>query len=124
MGSQRITSKLGSSDIFHDSINPVAPANPQNVAMSAKLTTLTGKIQERFDSLGVTYEGTSNGSAGLITSEAGRISTPKFLSEKCSLKKPNPRGARLINSMPRSWMMKRVCTITERDIMTRGRVFG
>ena len=46
--------------------------------MSAKLTTLTGKIQERFDSLGVTYEGTSNGSAGLITSEAGKINVPEL----------------------------------------------
>ena len=78
MGSQRITSKLGSSDIFHDLINPVAPANPQNMAMSAKQTTLTGKIQERFDSLGVTYEGTSNGSTGLITSEAGKIKVPEL----------------------------------------------
>jgi len=37
---------------------------------------LTGKIKERFDSLGVVYKGTSQGSTGMITSTAGKITTP------------------------------------------------
>ena len=78
MGSQRITSKLGSSEIFHDSVNPIAPANPHNLAMAAKLSTQNAMIQNRFDSLGVVYRGISQGSAGLITSIAGRIASPQL----------------------------------------------
>jgi len=75
MGSQRIVSKLGSSDIF-TLRNPLTDttANKQNFV--PKLTDLTGKIKVRYDSLGVVYKGTSQGSAGLITSTAGRIPTP------------------------------------------------
>jgi RHS repeat-associated protein len=71
-------SKLGSSEIFHDTVNPIATSNPANVAMTAKLTNLTGKIQMRFDSLGVIYRGTPQGSAGLVTSETGRINSPQM----------------------------------------------
>jgi RHS repeat-associated protein len=78
IGSQRIMSKLGSSEIFHDTVNPIASSNPANIAMTAKLTNLTGKIQMRFDSLGVIYRGTPQGSAGLVTSETGRINTPQM----------------------------------------------
>jgi RHS repeat-associated protein len=72
MGSQRIVSKLGSSDIFTIR-NPLTDttANKQNFV--PKLTDLTGKIKVRYDSLGVVYNGTSQGSAGLITSPSGRI---------------------------------------------------
>ena len=55
MGSQRIVSKLGSSDIFTIR-NPLTDttANKQNFV--PKLTDLTGKIKVRYDSLGVVYE--------------------------------------------------------------------
>ena len=55
MGSQRIISKLGSSDIFTIR-NPLTDttANKQNFV--PKLTDLTGKIKVRYDSLGVVYE--------------------------------------------------------------------
>ena len=55
MGSQRIVSKLGSSDIF-TLRNPLTDttANKQNFV--PKLTDLTGKIKVRYDSLGVVYE--------------------------------------------------------------------
>ena len=61
MGSQRIVSKLGSSDIFTIR-NPLTDttANKQNFV--PKLTDLTGKIKVRYDSLGVVYKGTSQGS--------------------------------------------------------------
>jgi len=75
MGSQRIVSKLGSSDIFTIR-NPLTDttANKQNFV--PKLTDLTGKIKVRYDSLGVVYKGTSQGSVGMITSTAGKIPTP------------------------------------------------
>jgi RHS repeat-associated protein len=75
MGSQRIVSKLGSSDIFTIR-NPLTDttANKQNFV--PKLNDLTGKIKVRYDSLGVVYKGVSQGNAGLITSTAGRITTP------------------------------------------------
>ncbi len=69
MGSQRITSKLGSSDIFASS--PVNTSDQQS-----KYADQTSKIKTRYDSLGVVYRGTPQGSAGLITSAAGRIATP------------------------------------------------
>ena len=75
MGSQRIVSKLGSSDIFTIR-NPLTDttANKQNFV--PKLTDLTGKIKVRYDSLGVVYKGTSQGNVGMITSTAGKIPTP------------------------------------------------
>ncbi len=77
IGSQRITSKLGSSDIFDGSNrNPLTDATANNQNYASKLSDLTTKIKTRYDSLGVVYRGTSQGSAGLITSAAGRIATP------------------------------------------------
>ena len=75
MGSQRIVSKLGSSDIFTIR-NPLTDTTANNQNFVPKLTDLTGKIKVRFDSLGVVYKGTSQGNVGMITSTAGRIPTP------------------------------------------------
>ncbi len=69
IGSQRITSKLCGSDIFATS-----PVNTSD--LQSKYADLTSKIKTRYDSLGVVYKGTLQGSAGLITSAAGRIATP------------------------------------------------
>jgi len=74
IGSQRIVSKLGSSDIF--AVNPT-DASITKAGIGTNYTTkyadLTGKIKTRFDSLGVTYRGTDNAGAGLVTSLSGRI---------------------------------------------------
>jgi len=75
MGSQRIVSKLGSSDIFTIR-NPLTDTTANKQNFIPKLNELTGKIKARYDSLGVAYKGISQGNAGLITSIEGRISTP------------------------------------------------
>ena len=60
IGSQRIVSKLASSDIFN-----VSPVNTSDLKL--KYTQLTSKIKERYDSLGVNYKGTEvTGGTGLI----------------------------------------------------------
>jgi len=74
IGSQRIMSKLGSSDIF--AASPLSRAKAGSKDFTAKYADLTGKIKNRYDSLGVTYSGTDNAGAGMITSTAGRIPTP------------------------------------------------
>ena len=61
LGSQRIVSKLASSDIFN-----VSPVNTTDLKL--KYTQLTSKIKERYDSLGVNYKGTEvTGGTGLIS---------------------------------------------------------
>ncbi len=60
MGSQRITSKVSNSGIF--TVSPVKDT------LQAKYATLTTKIKERFDTLGVTYSG--------IQQTGGLVSTP------------------------------------------------
>jgi len=75
MGSQRIVSKLGSSDIFTIR-NPLTDTTANKQNFIPKLNELTGKIKARYDSLGVAYKGISQGNAGLITSIEGRIPTP------------------------------------------------
>jgi RHS repeat-associated protein len=74
LGSQRIVSKLGSSDIF--SASPLTAVKAYSKDFTAKYADLTGKIKTRYDSLGVTYRGIDNAGAGMITSIAGRIPTP------------------------------------------------
>jgi RHS repeat-associated protein len=59
VGSQRITSKVSNSGIF--------TASPVKDTLQAKYATLTTKIKERFDSLGVAYNGTAQ-TGGLISS--------------------------------------------------------
>jgi len=59
VGSQRITSKVSNSGIFTTS--------PVKDTLQAKYATLTTKIKERFDSLGVAYNGTAQ-TGGLISS--------------------------------------------------------
>jgi RHS repeat-associated protein len=59
VGSQRITSKVSNSGIF--------TASPVKDTLQAKYTALTTKIKERFDSLGVAYNGTQH-TGGLISS--------------------------------------------------------
>jgi len=75
MGSQRIVSKLGSSDIFTDTV-PTVKKKAYNKDFTAKFTAQTVKIKERFDSLGVVYKGTQKGDSGFITSPAGIIDIP------------------------------------------------
>ncbi len=58
MGSQRITSKVSNSGIFSSS--------PVKDTLQAKYATLTTKIKERFDTLGVTYKGTTQ-TGGLVS---------------------------------------------------------
>ncbi len=58
MGSQRITSKVSNSGIF--------TASPVKDTLQAKYATLTTKIKERFDTLGVTYNGIQQ-TGGLIS---------------------------------------------------------
>ncbi len=60
MGSQRITSKVSNSGIF--------TASPVKDTLQAKYATLTTKIKERFDTLGVTYNG--------VAKTGGLLSTP------------------------------------------------
>jgi RHS repeat-associated protein len=60
MGSERITSKVGNLGIFSSS--PVEITEQQ-----AKYTLQTGKIKERFDSLGVQYKGIQQ-TGGLVSS--------------------------------------------------------
>ena len=81
LGSQRIVSKLGSSDIF--SASPLTAVKAYSKDFTAKYTDLTGKIKTRYDSLGVTYRGIDNAGAGMITSIAGRIPTPLRYSRSC-----------------------------------------
>jgi len=68
MGSERIVSKLSSSDVF--ATTPVTTTQQQ-----AKYSIQTAKIKERYDSLGVVYRGTEK-TGSLITSDAGKIPTP------------------------------------------------
>jgi hypothetical protein len=78
MGSQRIVSKLGSSDVF--TVNPTDASFTKagsGINYITKYTDLTGKIKTRYDSLGVTYRGIENAGAGMITSTAGKITTPQ-----------------------------------------------
>ena len=76
MGSQRILSKLNSSEIFIDTV-PTAKKKAYNMDFTSKFTDLTSKIKGRYDSLGVVYKGTSQGNGNLITSTAGRITSPQ-----------------------------------------------
>ena len=66
MGSQRITSKVSNSGIF-TSRNPLTDTTALNKSYTAKLASLTDKIKERFDSLGVVYNGIAQ-TGGLISS--------------------------------------------------------
>lgn len=68
MESERIVSKLSSSDVFATA--PVTTNQQQ-----AKYSMQTAKIKERYDSLGVVYRGTEK-TGSLITSDAGKIPTP------------------------------------------------
>jgi len=84
IGSQRILSKLGSSDIFtignvtNGNKNPIDVTVPKagTKDFTAKYADLTAKIKLRYDSLGVMYKGTAQGSGNLITSAAGKIPSP------------------------------------------------
>ncbi len=58
MGSQRITSKVSNSGIF--------TLSPLKDTLQAKYATLTTKIKERFDTLGVTYSGVAQ-TGGLVS---------------------------------------------------------
>ena len=66
MGGQRITSKVSNSGIFTSS--PVTTTDLQ-----AKYTAQTVKIKERFDSLRITYKGSSQ-TGGLISKVIVRVS--------------------------------------------------
>jgi RHS repeat-associated protein len=76
MGSQRIVSKLNSSEIFIDTV-PTVKKKAYNMNFTSKLTDLTSKIKVRYDSLGVPYKGTSQGNGSLITPTAGIITSPQ-----------------------------------------------
>ena len=76
MGSQRIVSKLGSSDIFTIR-NPLTDTTANKQNFIPKMNDLTGKIKVRYDSLGVVYKGISQGNGSLITSTAGEITSPQ-----------------------------------------------
>ena len=76
IGSQRIVSMLNSSEIFLDTV-PTAKKKAYNMDFTSKFTDLTSKIKGRYDSLGVVYKGTSQGNGCLITSTAGRITSPQ-----------------------------------------------
>jgi RHS repeat-associated protein len=70
IGSQRITSKVSNSGIF--TASPVTTTDLQ-----AKYTTLTAKIKERYDSLGVAYKGTPQ-TGGLVSSNPSAAVSPYF----------------------------------------------
>ena len=55
MGSQRIVSKLNSSEIFLDTV-PTAKKKAYNMDFTSKFADLTSKIKGRYDSLGVVYK--------------------------------------------------------------------
>jgi RHS repeat-associated protein len=76
MGSQRITSKLSNSGIF-TSRNPLTDTTALNKSYTAKLASLTGKIKERFDSLGVNYNFTPQ-TGGLVSSNPTAIASSYF----------------------------------------------
>ena len=76
MGSQRILSKLNSSEIFIDTV-PTAKKKAYNMDFTSKFADLTSKIKVRYDSLGVVYKGTPQGNGSLITSTAGEITSPQ-----------------------------------------------
>ena len=76
MGGQRIVSKLNSSEIFSDTV-PTAKKKAYNMDFTSKFTDLTSKIKGRYDSLGVVYKGISQGNGSLITSTAGKITSPQ-----------------------------------------------
>ncbi|MFB5622930.1 MAG: RHS repeat domain-containing protein, partial [Nitrosarchaeum sp.] len=71
IGSQRIASKLGDSNIFQSSPLTRTP-------LQTKLEDQTLRIKNRYDSLGVTYNGTPQGSIGFVTSANGQIPTPEL----------------------------------------------
>ena len=150
MGSQRIVSKLNSSEIFLDTV-PTAKKKAYNMDFTSKFADLTSKIKVRYDSLGVVYKMYSKPSIllpklpfrgrGSITSTAiiwvVLRSLPIFretwrnilnisLLEKYLLMNAQAQvpGVPRINSTPRNWTKKRGCTITGRDIMIRDRVCG
>ena len=81
VGSQRIMSKLASSDIF--SVNPTdasvskATYTGNTLNFATKYNTLTATVKARYDSLGVVYNGTPQSSANLITATSAKISTPQ-----------------------------------------------
>jgi len=74
IGSQRVVSKLGSSDIFKGD-PPFEEATALGNNFYAKYYDLVAKIKTCYDSLGVVYSGTPSG-AGIETSVAGMIPTP------------------------------------------------
>jgi RHS repeat-associated protein len=81
VGSQRIMSKLASSDIF--AVNPTdasvskATYTGNTLNFATKYNTLTSTVKARYDSLGVAYNGTQQSSANLITATTAKISTPQ-----------------------------------------------
>jgi RHS repeat-associated protein len=81
VGSQRIMSKLASSDIF--AVNPTdakvtkATYTGNTLNFATKYNTLTATVKARYDSLGVVYNGTPQSSANLITATSAKISTPQ-----------------------------------------------
>lgn len=80
VGSHRITSKLSNSQIFSEAKNPLTITKAkasETVDYTAKFNTLTAKIAERFDSLGVIYKGTLQ-SGGLITQGTSSGVTPQY----------------------------------------------
>jgi hypothetical protein len=70
MGSQRIVSKLSNSGIF--AASPVTATQQQ-----ARYALQTSKIKERFDSLGVVYNGTPQ-TGGLISSNPDTTASSYF----------------------------------------------
>jgi len=77
MGSQRIVSKLSSSDIFGTNPTDASLIKAGSKDFSAKFADLTSKIKVRYDSLGVTNKGVQQSSANLITSSTGLIKIPE-----------------------------------------------
>jgi RHS repeat-associated protein len=81
VGSQRIMSKLASSDIFN--VNPTdasvskATYTGNTLNFATKYNTLTATVKARYDSLGVVYNGVPQSSANLITATSAKISTPQ-----------------------------------------------
>jgi len=71
MGSQRIASKLASSDLFTVDPTDVTVKKAGDSDFSTKFATLTGTVKTRYDSLGVLYKGVPH-TGGLITSPSGR----------------------------------------------------
>jgi len=82
IGSQRIVSKLGSSNIF--ALHPkdatkatkTITADAAVVDYAEKQTTLTNKLKERYALLDVLYTLTDRDGAGLTTSASAQITTP------------------------------------------------